>query len=208
MPVEIKIYTGGCYQTNTYLITDGDKGVLIDPGHVSIELKDALQHLTKFDIFLTHAHFDHIQGINEILTFSHPKIHLHRLEEKWLADPRLNLSNLVSDLLPEPVVITAEPEETWSIDQSFKLFGVQTKILHTPGHTPGHTVIKWGDNLFSGDALFYSSIGRTDFPGGNYQDLMHSITAKIMTLPEDTKVFPGHGPQTTIQHERMFNPYL
>jgi len=200
----------GSIQANCYIVENPDKSCLIfDPGG---EAKKLIALLTKrglkpVAILLTHAHFDHIGGIDEVRDFYRIPVYVHKQEEKWLEDPALNGSQFFTVVEPfkaKPADFIIKNEEKMAI-ADFKFF-----VYHTPGHSPG-SVSYYFENegvVISGDALFQGSIGRTDLPGGNQAQLLKSIHDKLLTLPEETYVLSGHGPVTTILEEMDSNPFL
>lgn len=213
--INIQRFIVNMIQENCYVVNDEtNEGVIIDCGAFYLEEKEAIKkyiedkHLTIKHLLDTHLHFDHVLG-NEYLfkTFglepeaSDEDLPLYENIEKQLSD-FIGLQNY-SIQLP-PLKKCLEEGDTVS-------FGTHTfHVIATPGHTPGGLEFydKEEKILFSGDSLFRGSIGRTDFPGGNYNALISSLKEKILTLPEDVKVFPGHSLSTTIGHERNTNPYF
>ena len=151
---------------------------------------------------LTHCHFDHIGGAEQLRNNTGVKIAIGELENEFLSDPSVNLSGL----LGEPVkpfsadLLLKDGEEVSVGDLKFK-------VIHTPGHTSGSVSYLFGDILFSGDTVFNCSIGRTDFPTGDYFVLSSSIK-KLYELDGDIRVFSGHGEATTIEYEKMYNPFV
>lgn len=162
--------------------------------------------LTPELLILTHAHVDHIAGVNEVLdSFPGLPVVVHEAERRWLADPALNLG------LPIGMMITARgPDRTAGEGDMLTLGGREWRVLHTPGHSPGGiTLYNAADGVaLVGDALFAGSIGRTDFPGSDARTLAQSIRAKLYTLPDQTIIYPGHGPQSTIGAEKRTNPFV
>lgn len=198
----------GPLQTNCYVLSHDSKCIVFDPGSEGEQLVEWLNEnkLEPLAILLTHAHFDHIGAVGSLKqTFNIP-IYLHEKEEQWLGDPTLNGSSRF-----EMGTITA-PEADILLDEEKELtVGPFTfQLLHTPGHSPGSISYYFaeGGALFAGDTLFMGSIGRTDLPGGSHQQLLDSIHGKLMSLPEETIVLPGHGPATSIISEMDSNPFL
>ena len=156
-------------------------------------------------ILLTHGHFDHIMGIEEFMDEIPTTVYAHEEEEEFLKDPVLNFSATMGggEVRVNEVVFLKE-------HQTFQLAGYEIRILHTPGHTPGGCCYYLPKEkvVFTGDTLFSGSIGRTDFPRGDQTLLLGSINEKLLTLPEETEVHPGHVGSTTIGKEKMFNPFL
>lgn len=200
----------GPLQTNCYCLwNDKKECVIIDPGEEAGKLINWIKtnQLEPQAILLTHAHFDHIGAVDKVREKFNIPLYIHEKEAKWLSDPALNgsqrfgMSELIR-LKPADYILKNENELTIS-DFSFKLF-------RTPGHSPGSLSYYYGVEqiVFAGDTLFMGSIGRTDLPGGNHEELLKSIHNHLLTLPEDTIVLSGHGPETTIGSEMDSNPFL
>ena len=208
---QIKKYILGPIQNNTYLLNtiESQECVIIDPAIGSRTLvKDITRNnLTLIQIWITHAHFDHVGGIQEIEnSFSNQiPVCLHPLEiPLWQEGGGGKEFGVEMNLSPYPPIITL-------MDQSeIKLGENNFRVLHTPGHTPGHITFYCPNQnvAFCGDLIFNKSIGRSDFKGGNYEHLIKSIHEKIMTMPEETRLFCGHGPETTVGNEKKENPFL
>lgn len=200
--IEIKSFSLGDFATNTYFILNQKEKtyIIIDApqGVKSIMEKFSQEGFKPLCLFLTHGHVDHIQGLKELdLPF-----YIHYQDEAFLSDPNLNLSSfLLSPLVIEkkPSLLKEESITAWK--------NLTLKVIHTPGHTPGSVCFKLNNYLFSGDTLFYDSVGRTDFSYADYNLLCNSLK-KISSLDEDTVIFPGHGPSTTLKREKKYNPFL
>lgn len=200
----------GVMQTNCYIVEKLDQTCLIfDPGSEGEKLINWLaeRKLKPVGIFLTHAHFDHIGAVDEVREFYKIPVYVHEHEQHWLTDPHLNGSQqfrLPHDIQVKPAdhTINKEGQMEW---QGFEFF-----IYETPGHSPGSVSYFFKEDGFviSGDALFKGSIGRTDLIEGNLPQLLASIHDKLLTLPEETVVLPGHGPTTSIIAEMDTNPFL
>lgn len=206
--IKIETFTLGALQTNAYLLLNdtGDKGVIVDPGMNPRRLLERIAGLDIEAILLTHAHFDHMAGLEAVRKAANCPVYLHDLEANWLMDSKLNGSARWPDVT-EPIV--AEPaEHALAEGQQLQLLGKVFKVLHTPGHSPGSVSFLCGSQLIAGDVLFRNSVGRTDLPGGRMQDLEYSIRHKLYKLSPEVKVYPGHGPATTIGHEMQYNPYV
>lgn len=182
------------YQSNCYIVTDGDVGLVIDPGEESPELLDLIGDTKILYILNTHCHPDHIGG-DEFLR--------RRLGAKLLfhADDRPIFEHFMSDKI--------KPDSYLTDGQTLKLNSLIFEVLHTPGHSPGSVVFKVESEkvLFTGDLLFAGSIGRTDFPGGDPQQMVRSLK-RIIELPGDYTIYSGHGPITQLSVERWTNPFL
>ncbi|HOQ04694.1 MAG TPA: MBL fold metallo-hydrolase [Anaerohalosphaeraceae bacterium] len=209
--MKIDILVLGDFQTNCYCVrSDGQTRhcLVIDPGLDAAPLVQFLDEegLEPEVIVLTHGHVDHLAGV-EMLRERWPsvKVGIHRKDAAMLTDPARNLSMLAGTMT------SARPAEiVFDRDETVKLAGMEFCLLHTPGHTPGGICLYSEKEglVFVGDTLFAGSVGRTDFEGGSFGQLMESIRTKLLTLPETTKVYPGHGPATTIRNEKRFNPFL
>jgi hydroxyacylglutathione hydrolase len=209
--MNIQTFVLGDYQTNSYCLrqTESVKDCLIvDTGLQSEPLIDFLEEnkLNPVAVIFTHGHIDHIDGL-ALLRKNWPdiKVAIHKADAPMFEDDALNLSAFSGIPFKTP-----PPEITIEVEGPMIFVGMKFHILHTPGHTPGSISLysKSESVVFVGDALFAGSIGRTDFPSGNHEQLIVSIKAKLMTLPEDTRVYSGHGPVTTIIREKRTNPFL
>ena len=207
--LKIETFTLGPLQTNAYLLSvqDGEteRAVVIDPGMNPARLLTRIAGMKVEAILLTHAHFDHMGGVDEVRKAAGCPVYIHDLESDWLTDPRKNGSMRWQDVTPP--LSTDEAEYSLAEGQRLELLGLTFKVMHTPGHSPGSVSFLHGNHLFSGDVLFKLSVGRTDLPGGREVDLYNSIRSKLYVLPPETVVYPGHGGRTTIGFEMANNPY-
>jgi hydroxyacylglutathione hydrolase len=198
---QLSIFVLGPLETNCYLFYGNVslKGVLIDPGEGDEDVRKAIQEkgVDVQYVVNTHGHADHIKGD---AYFGAP-VAIHQLDENCLSNPLRNLS-FHAGWCFKPV----KAQRLLSDGDIIKIGGLELEVIHTPGHTPGGICLKCGDILFSGDTLFFEGIGRTDLPGGDQRAIIKSIREKLLTLPDNVRVFPGHGGQTTIGHEKKFNP--
>lgn len=201
----------GDYQTNCYCVRtnkDAAECLIIDPG---LEPEPLVQMLkendrTPVDIVLTHGHVDHIGGVESIRRHW-PKVRaaIHKDDASMLVNPAENLS-----LMAGCMVQTRPADVLLDSEKYYEAAGIEFQLFHTPGHSPGSICLYAAQEhiLFAGDTLFCGSVGRTDFPGGSHERLINSIQTKLLVLPEQTKVYTGHGPETTIGNEKKFNPFL
>ncbi|WHX48412.1 MBL fold metallo-hydrolase [Paenibacillus woosongensis] len=206
--LNIETYSLGPLETNAYLIRGEEEGkaIIVDPGMNPAPLIRRIEGLDIEAILLTHAHFDHIGGVDEIRRLKQCPVYLHSLESDWLTTPALNGSLRWAEVSP-PIQSDAAEYEL-AEGQKLKLIGHEFTVFHTPGHSPGSVSFLCGNDLFSGDVLFRMSVGRTDLPGGREADLYNSIRGKLYRLPDEVTVYPGHGPKTTIGFEKANNPYV
>lgn len=199
--------------TNCYVLSSepGGPGVIVD---APPDLEAVLGIVAEADavpvaLLATHGHVDHVGGAGAVSRHFALTAYLHPDDEWLAADPADQLQWLFGMRLPGDF---APPErfERLADGQVLNLAGSSLRVLHTPGHTPGHCCFHVAEDgvLFSGDLLFAGSIGRTDLPGGDFDTLMRSMEDKVVTLPPETGVFPGHGPVTTIARELQINPFL
>lgn len=199
----VLLFEIGDFQMNCYLIYDiaSSKGLLIDPGYYDKAIMDYIEKegLKDMNILNTHGHYDHIGGN---AAFGYPVL-IHELDRDYLNDPAKSLSFFAEDHAKK---IT--PARLLKDGDKIEIGKMSLEVIHTPGHTPGGISVRFGDIIFTGDTLFFEGIGRTDLPGGNYDAIVRSIREKLFTLPETLKAFPGHGPETTIGHEKNNNTFL
>jgi len=200
----------GPLQTNAYILTNSNKEcVIFDPGGDGQRFNTILrqQGLTPVAILLTHAHFDHIGAIDDVIANWDVPVYIHEKEKNWLKDPALNGS---AYFIPGQEILSKAEPTILPKEGSFVVSDFHLDLHYTPGHSPGSVsyYCKELGVVFSGDALFQGSIGRTDLPGGSHEQLLSSIHKKLLTLPEETIVLSGHGPETTIEAEMDSNPFL
>lgn len=205
--MKISNLPSGPLDVNTYLVIDekSKKGFVVDPGGYNPELKKQVEKdgIEIEYIILTHGHGDHIGGVHKHLEdFSNAKVVAHESEKEMLEDDSMNMSAA----LGIPISIT--PDLMVKDGDTLQIGTMKLKFLHTPGHSQGGMCISVGDVVFSGDTLFYQSVGRTDFAGSSFRALAESIHKKLFTLPDATKVFPGHMGPTEIGHEKENNPFV
>ncbi len=207
---KIESFSLGPLQTNAYLLVaeDSKRAVVIDPGMNPGSLIRRIEtlELEIEAILLTHAHFDHMGGVQELRQHVDCPVYLHDLEAEWMTNAKLNGSANWSQVTPP---ITAEPaEHALDEGQKLELIGHTFTVYHTPGHSPGSVSFLCDQHLFSGDVLFRMGVGRTDLTGGSERQLVDSIRTKLYRFADDTIVYPGHGGRTTIGAEKASNPYV
>ena len=198
----------GMVGTNCYLLCNMDikECVLIDPADSQDEISRMIDEsgCSLKGILLTHGHFDHIMAADAVRDKYDVKVYASCDEKNTLEQPHINLGEAYGLKL-------SVKADVWHKDgEILKLAGFDIEALHTPGHTEGGSCyyIREIGVLFSGDTLFCGSVGRTDFPGGSMSEIVRSIKEKVMVLPDDTKVYPGHGEGTSVGYERVNNPFL
>lgn len=200
----VETIAGGMMPTNCFLLTDSDTGhcAVIDPGFWDSRLEMALEGKHIAAILLTHGHFDHILGAAAVQKKTGAPVWMLRQEEAFLTDPQLNLSGMMGlSIAPFSAARLLEDGEEIAVGAG------RLQVLHTPGHTAGSCCYLGEEVLFTGDTLMAGSAGRTDFPTGNWGELSRSLH-RLAEIPGDRKVYSGHGPSTTLQKERMGNPYM
>jgi glyoxylase-like metal-dependent hydrolase (beta-lactamase superfamily II) len=211
MSLQVRTVVSMPFEENTYVVwLDGRTDALvIDPGLEPELILSCLQEhgLTPAVILNTHGHADHIGG-NEVLKRASPDVPLviGQGDAIMLTDAWANLSAMFGEPITSPPA-----DRTLVAGEVIEYAGLTLEVRHIPGHSPGHVVFIWRDkpcHVFGGDVLFRGSIGRFDFPGGDGPLLLAGIREKLFDLPDDTVVYPGHGPVTTTGHEKRTNPYL
>ncbi|WP_394523156.1 MBL fold metallo-hydrolase [Lacrimispora sp. JR3] len=203
----IKTYPVGQIGTNCYILYREayKKAVIVDPGAQGNDILARCRELkvTPEAIFLTHGHFDHILGVEDIRReFPEIRIYAGEQEKELLQNPSVNLSASFGR------AYSLEADRDLKDQERLEVGGISFQVIHTPGHTEGSICFYAAEEevLVSGDTLFLESLGRTDFPTGDQSKIINSIREKLFILPGDTLVYPGHGEMTTIGHEKAFNP--
>lgn len=197
----------GIYQANCYVITDEQtkESAVIDPGGDFEELKSLIEKeaLHVKYIILTHGHGDHIGAVPLLKQYTKAQVLIHEGDADMLRNSKKNLSAMIAN-----VKIELDADHLIKDKEVLKIGNTELEVIHTPGHSKGSICIKSGDHIFSGDTLFACSIGRTDLEGGSFDEIIHSIKNKLLIYSDETKVYPGHGPATTILTEKKRNPFL
>ena len=213
-------FPSGAFQANCFVLAAGagQACVVVDPGQ---DAEDPLEQLllehslTPVAVLLTHGHFDHVFSVTPVCDGNDIPAWIHPDDRALLSDPMRGLSREAFAFFGGRLTMR-EPREVRALDDGaeLELAGLRITVDHTPGHTEGSVVFRTGSDpeegllLLAGDTLFAGSIGRTDLPGGDPRKIMESLHTKVMTLPDDTLVLPGHGPTTTIGRERATNPFV
>src|ERR671933_2285776 len=207
--MDVRMFTVGMVQENCFLLRrDGsDRTLIVDPGDEADKLLHAIDALglQLEGILLTHTHFDHVGAVAPVAEATGAEVWVPKLEKPVLAD--------IMSFVPWPGF---GPYESWDAEHTVEggekldLAGFEIDVIYTPGHSPGHVTYSIPDEgvIFSGDVLFQGSVGRTDLPGGDWETLLASIGNLVDSLPEETRVFPGHMGLTTLGAERASNPFL
>lgn len=206
--MDLQEMTLGQVQTNCYLIGNEKtkEAVVIDPADEGAYIAKRLRSLgyELKAILLTHGHFDHITGAEELRSLTGAEIYAYEGEKELLADPKLNCSSIAGH------TVSLIPDKFFKDKDQLELAGFTFEVLFTPGHTSGSVCfyLKSEGILFSGDTLFQESVGRSDLPTGNGRRLVKSVNERLLPLGENILVYPGHGEDTTIGYEKRYNYYL
>lgn len=200
----------GPFLSNCYIVgsEQSGSGLIIDPGADAGRILKTIDRLglSIHLIVATHTHTDHIAAVAQVKEATGAAYVVHEAEAVKKDNPSLN--RMLGPLLGASVKSLPKPERLLDDGDIIDIDELSFKVFHTPGHSPGGICLQGHGLVFCGDTLFNLSIGRTDFPGCSHAQLMASLRNKLMTLPDDTKVYPGHGPETTIGLEREWNPFL
>lgn len=212
-------FPAGMLACNCYVLAErtGADAIVVDPGQRAMDrLRRILDEnrLTPAAVLLTHGHLDHIWSAQKVADTYGCPVYIHPEDRYMLTDPIKGFAPAMSGRLSRLAfgVLLSEPRQLIELDRDGQTLdfggGVSVTVDHTPGHTRGSVVFRVDSTVFTGDTLFRSSVGRTDLPGGSGRELLESIVTKLLVLDDDTVVLPGHGPRTTIGHERRTNPFL
>ena len=201
-----EVYPAGVYQANCYIIGDEESkiGAVVDPGGDAEGIINECKRLKlniKY-IILTHGHFDHAAGVADIKDSTNAKICMNKKDEYLIKGKGAEITPILRNTK------TFDVDEYISDGDLITIGNIKAKVLETPGHSPGGISLLMDGIVLTGDALFKGSVGRCDFEFGSMEALVTAVKEKILTLPEDTKVYPGHGPSTTVGTEKKFNPYF
>jgi len=208
--VSIKVFCFNAFSENTFIIENDSKCIIVDPGCYEADEYETLKRyisekgLSPQSIINTHCHIDHVLGVDQLKDYYNIPFYIGKNELQVLRSAKLSAPIFGFNQFRE-----AEHDGFLSEGEEVKLGNISLKILDVPGHSPGHIALYDDDSkiCIAGDVLFLNSIGRTDLPGGDYDTLINSIREKLFVLPEEVVVYPGHGPETTISHEKRHNPF-
>jgi hydroxyacylglutathione hydrolase len=202
--MDIRCLTVGPLQENCWIVRRDDRALVIDPGDEAERIVAAVENITVEAILLTHTHFDHVGAVAPLARHTGAPVYCPELEVPVLQDINAYVFPGFGPFEPY------DPERTVHGGERLSLAGLDLDVIFTPGHSPGHVSYSIADEqvLLDGDVLFQGSIGRTDLPGGDFRTLLDSIATLLNTLPDETRVLPGHMGETTLGRERATNPFL
>ena len=196
----------GTLQTNCYILQSDATAIIIDPGDEPERIVRFLNDIKvkPSKIVATHTHFDHVLGVDSIRTELNIPFLIHRDDLSMLESMQNRVRQFMGFEVPPPPKVDGYLKD----GELLKLGDETIRFLHTPGHSPGSISLSGDEYVLTGDALFNQSIGRTDLPGGDLNTLVHSIRERLFKLGDETVVYPGHGPETTIGDEKLANPFV
>ena len=196
----------GGLQTNCYILQSDTAAIIIDPGDEPERIIRFVQDIKvkPGQIVATHTHFDHVLGVDAVRAKLNIPFLIHRDDLSLLKSMQSRVRQLMGFEVPPPPKVDGYLKD----EESLRVGEETIHVLHTPGHSPGSISLAGDGYVFTGDALFNQSIGRTDLPGGDLKTLIHSITERLFKLDDNTTVYPGHGPETTIGDEKLANPFV
>ncbi|MCX7770590.1 MAG: MBL fold metallo-hydrolase [Proteobacteria bacterium] len=202
-----KRFVVGPLEVNCFVVADEEtkEGMVVDPGDNVDEIYSFIEKngiKIKY-IINTHCHFDHCGGNRKMKELTKAELLIHEKEK-----PVLERMDTSAQIWGFYVDKSPEPDRYLKDGDVLELGNLKIEVIHTPGHSPGGICLKIDGKVITGDTLFAGGIGRTDFPGGDYDTLMKSIKERLFTLPEETEIYPGHGPSSTIRNEKYFNPFF
>jgi len=204
----VKIYplVVGKLQTNCYILQSGKEALIIDPGDEPDRIRKFMADLGAKPslIVATHTHFDHVLGVESLKAETGAPFSIHKDDLPMLEAMQARVQQFMGFNVPPPPKVDSFLKH----GDQLTLGNETIRILHTPGHSPGSISLAGKGYVFTGDALFNQSIGRTDLPGGDYQTLIRSIREQLFVLDDNTLVYPGHGPETSIGDEKLVNPFV
>ena len=201
--MEIKTFEAGPLGANNYLLIDENEAVIIDCSEVKSEILKELEGKVLKYILLTHGHFDHVLGVNEMREKTNAKVLIHQNDIS-----RMNESAAIMQSFGVSGVDIPKADDYINDGDTLSFGNTKIKIIHTPGHTEGCVCYLIDEKLFSGDTLFKDSVGRCDLPGGNFSKMSDSIKNILFKLDDNTEVYPGHGPKTSIGYEKQYNELI
>jgi glyoxylase-like metal-dependent hydrolase (beta-lactamase superfamily II) len=204
--VEIHTLVVGQLQTNCYILKSGTEATIVDPGDEPERILKFIKDInaTPTRIVATHTHFDHVLAVDGVRKATKAPFLIHSDDLPMLQSMQSRVRQFMGFEVPPPPKVDGYLKD----GDSLKLGGETIRVLHTPGHSPGSISLSGNGYVLTGDALFNQSIGRTDLPGGDLKTLVRSIKEQLFKLGDDTTVYPGHGPETTIGDEKLVNPFV
>lgn len=201
--VNIQCFVVTSYAENCFVLSEGGEAIVIDPGEAAPEVLEELAKYTVTTVVNTHTHVDHVAGNAGVVEATGAELVCHAD-----AAPMLEMVAEQGRMMGAQVSPSPKPDRFIGEGDTLRVGDTELGVVYVPGHAPGHIAIVGEGCIFGGDVLFNGSIGRTDLPGGDFDTLMTSIREKFLSLPDDTVVYCGHGPETTIGMEKKINPFV